>query len=136
MVTDAQAEIHQRPDAKKFILILPEGETSELALLFADYLVRSQGHRSLYLGAGLPGPDLHTACRNYKPDFVICTLSGLPLTPEAYKSLEAIHAAFPEAHTLATGFKLCGCLPLPAENFSLLENFDMLGELLELGGAQ
>jgi MerR family transcriptional regulator, light-induced transcriptional regulator len=39
-----------KENAKSFILFLPETEIHELGLLFANYLLKSRGHRTLYLG--------------------------------------------------------------------------------------
>lgn len=47
-----------RPDAKKFILLLPEGEWHELGLLFAQYLILESGHEVIYLGQSVPYSDV------------------------------------------------------------------------------
>lgn len=41
---DGQVVKHN-PNAKKFLLFLPEGELHELSLLFANYLVKSRNHK-------------------------------------------------------------------------------------------
>ena len=45
------------------MLFLPEGEHHELGLLFANYLIRSAGHRTLYLGQSMPMSDLESFIR-------------------------------------------------------------------------
>ena len=47
-----------KPGAKKIILFLPQGELHEISLLYAHYLVKLNGHKSIYLGQNLPLCDL------------------------------------------------------------------------------
>jgi len=46
------------PDARKFLLFLPEGEWHELGLLFSLYLLKEAGHEVLYLGQSVPYSDV------------------------------------------------------------------------------
>lgn len=39
---------------KLFVLLLPPGEWHEIGLLFADYLIRSRGMNTIYLGQNVP----------------------------------------------------------------------------------
>ena len=48
----------ESPDAKTFLLFLPEGEMHELGLLFASYVIRKRGHKVIYLGQNVPFDDL------------------------------------------------------------------------------
>lgn len=62
--------------AKKYLLFLPEGETHEIGLLFANYILKSNGQHVLYLGQNLPLNDLKQVAGYYHPDFVITTLTS------------------------------------------------------------
>ena len=46
------------PKAKKFLLLLPEGEWHELALLFAQYLIKEANNEVIYLGQSVPYSDV------------------------------------------------------------------------------
>ena len=46
------------PKAKKFLLLLPEGEWHEIALLFAQYLLKESNHEVIYLGQSVPYSDV------------------------------------------------------------------------------
>ena len=46
------------PKAKKFLLFLPEGEWHEIALLFAQYLLREANQEVVYLGQSVPYSDI------------------------------------------------------------------------------
>lgn len=46
------------PKAKRFLLLLPEGEWHELGLLFAQYLLKEANHGVIYLGQSVPYSDV------------------------------------------------------------------------------
>lgn len=46
------------PNAKKFLLFLPEGEWHEIGLLFAQFLLKEKGHEVIYLGQSVPYSDI------------------------------------------------------------------------------
>jgi DNA-binding transcriptional MerR regulator len=46
------------PNAKKFLLFLPEDEWHEVGLLFSLYLLKEAGHEVLYLGQSVPYSDV------------------------------------------------------------------------------
>ncbi len=62
--------------AKKFLLFLPEGESHETGLLFANYLIKSRGHHALYLGQNLPLADLSKVADYYQPDVAMTVLTN------------------------------------------------------------
>ncbi|HEY1038605.1 MAG TPA: MerR family transcriptional regulator [Bacteroidia bacterium] len=43
---------------KRFLLFLPENEWHDIALLFSDYIIRSNGYSTLFLGQNLPSANL------------------------------------------------------------------------------
>jgi DNA-binding transcriptional MerR regulator len=50
--------IQPKATSKKFLFFLPEGELHELGLLFYQYLVKSKGHKAIYLGQSVPIEDV------------------------------------------------------------------------------
>lgn len=60
---------------KKFLLFLPPDEKHELGLLFCDYLIRSRGHATLYLGQDLPYDSLAFAITTCKPSHLLTFFS-------------------------------------------------------------
>lgn len=60
--------------ARRFIFFLPEGELHEIGLLFACYLARKRGFRTIYLGQSLPLIDLAEAIKNKQVDYLFTTL--------------------------------------------------------------
>jgi MerR family transcriptional regulator, light-induced transcriptional regulator len=68
-----------KPKSKKVILFLPEKEMHEMGLLFFHYLVKKEGHESLYLGQSTPLSSVVTANEQWNSDILITGLmSGYP----------------------------------------------------------
>ncbi len=63
-----------RPDAKTFLLFLPDGELHEMGLLFHSYLIQKAGHKVIYLGQSVPLNDLRDVLRIQSPDICMTSL--------------------------------------------------------------
>lgn len=74
-----QVEMPDKPDAKRFLLFLPEAEMHETGLLFARYLLKKCGQHTLYLGPEIPYQDLKKVAESYKPDYGFIVLTSLNL---------------------------------------------------------
>lgn len=99
---DAQ-ELHPVAQPKNFLLFLPEGENHELGLLFANYIIRSRGHRTLYLGQNLPLTDLERVSERFRPDAVFTSVTtGFPANM-AEALVKELKDKFPQAKLLLTG---------------------------------
>ena len=61
--------------SKRYLLFLPPSETHELGLLFAQYILKSNGHQTLYLGQNLPYDSLSEVAGYYEPDFALSVLT-------------------------------------------------------------
>ena len=57
--------------AKKFLLFLPPDEKHELGLLLSDYVIRSKGHTTYYLGQDLPYDSLQFSIATIQPTHVL-----------------------------------------------------------------
>ncbi|MEP5610820.1 MAG: MerR family transcriptional regulator, partial [Cyclobacteriaceae bacterium] len=44
------AQLEMASNAESFLLFLPEGELHEISLLFANYVLRARGYKTIYLG--------------------------------------------------------------------------------------
>jgi MerR family transcriptional regulator, light-induced transcriptional regulator len=60
---------------KRYLLFLPPNETHEVGLLFAQYLLKANGHQTLYLGQNLPFESIAEVNNYYEPDFAISVLT-------------------------------------------------------------
>lgn len=60
---------------KTVLLFLPEGEYHEMGLLFVNYLLKSRGVNTIYLGASIPLKDVAYVAKLKKPDFLYTHLT-------------------------------------------------------------
>lgn len=71
IIVAIDAIIPNSDNTKKFLLFLPEGEWHELGLLFAKYLVKSRGFKTIYLGQSVPLQDIMKLKESYAPDYIL-----------------------------------------------------------------
>lgn len=62
---------------KTVLLFLPEGEYHELGLLFMNYLFKSKGVCTIYLGCSIPVSDVEYVTRLKKPDYLYTHLTSV-----------------------------------------------------------
>lgn len=62
-------------ESKRYLLFLPPNEHHEIGLLFAQYILKSKGHQTLYLGQNLPYDSLQEVVNYYEPDFAFTVLT-------------------------------------------------------------
>lgn len=62
-------------NAKRYLLFLPQNEHHEVGLLFAQYLLKVNGHQTLYLGQNLPYEGLEEVVNYYEPDYAFTVLT-------------------------------------------------------------
>ena len=60
---------------KTVLLFLPEGEYHELGLLFMNYLMKSRGVKTMYLGCSVPIKDVECVVKLKKPDYIYCHIT-------------------------------------------------------------
>lgn len=75
LASDALGYKNMNGYGKRFLLFLPKDEHHEIGLLFANYLIRSAGHHTMYLGQDLPCEDLYPVIETYKPDYIFTSLT-------------------------------------------------------------
>ncbi len=113
------------PRAKKFMIYLPEGEMQELSLLFIHYLIKSRGHKALYLGQNILPTDLKMAYDIWHPDYVF-TLINEPIKKQSIQSyIENVTEMLPDVHFLFSGYQIVSellSLPRNAETLTGLND--------------
>ena len=98
-----QLNILPSKDAKKYLLILPNGENHELSLLFASYLLRANGKNVIYLGTSTPLDDLNKIHKLHNPDFVFCALTNSNAAMPVQVYLNTLSRSWPNTQILVTG---------------------------------
>jgi DNA-binding transcriptional MerR regulator len=100
---------------KKFLLFLPEGELHEISLLFSCYLLKSSGHKVIYLGQNTPREDLNSVYAAHKPDYLVTVITTSPSGPQVQDYLDYLSKRFNEAEILVSGYQIIGQdLEIPA----------------------
>ncbi len=122
--------IKYRPDSKKFMLFLPEGELHEIGLLFASYIIRSHNHRVVYLGQTLPFTELMFAYDVHKPDFIFSTITSVPANDEVQLYVDRLCKQFPDSKILLTGYQVIGQDIQLEPNATIINKTSDLVELL------
>ncbi|WP_152286392.1 MerR family transcriptional regulator [Flavicella marina] len=60
-------------DDKVYVLFLPWGEMHGIGLLFLDFVLKSKGFKTIYLGGGVPFPDLELINSKFESIHWICS---------------------------------------------------------------
>lgn len=109
---------------KRYLLFLPEGELHEIGLLFANYLLRSRGNHTLYLGQTVPLGDLVETNKFYKADYIFTIITSAMRGESLAEYLKKLAALFPSTTLLVSG------PPLKELNARKLpENITLLGDM-------
>ncbi len=88
------------PDAKKFILMLPEGEWHEMALLFAHYLLKASHHQVIYLGQSVPYSDVLATGAAMQFDYLVVSFTTNRPGFNPMVCLNDLGGAFPDKKIL------------------------------------
>ncbi len=66
---------------KKFLLLLVPGEMHDISILFANYIIRSKDHETVYLGQDVPYENISLVVKQTKPNYIL-TFFTLPQNPK------------------------------------------------------
>ena len=122
----------QRPNGKKYMLYLPEGELHEISLLFANYIIRARYNKVVYLGQSLPFNELVFAYNIHKPDYIFSAITSVPSNHETQLYVNKLAEQFPESHLLLTGYQIVGQDIQMPENGTIINNIDDLMRMASL----
>ncbi|MBI0401220.1 MerR family transcriptional regulator [Cyclobacterium marinum] len=116
----------------KFLLFLPEGELHEISLLFTSYILKSYGHKVIYLGQNTPDEDLKNVYKVHKPEFLVTAITTNPSNEEVEPFLQSLGESFPDSRIIASGYQILGRnLKLPS-NVQLMEYLKEIKEFIIL----
>ena len=88
---------------KTVLLFLPEGEYHELGLLFIQYLLKSRGIDTLYLGANVPLEDVEYVVNIKKPDYLYTHLTSVSNSFSFERFLSNLTKAFDSTPVYISG---------------------------------
>ncbi|HMR47051.1 MAG TPA: MerR family transcriptional regulator [Bacteroidia bacterium] len=119
------------PDAKRFLLFLPPNEPHELGLLYAHFVIRQRGHRSVYMGLNLPIDHIICAHECCQPDFIVTTLTSCIKINAIEEFVVQISKTFSKSKILLSGAQAVNrSLHLP-QNVQVISDFDDFIQYIE-----
>jgi MerR family transcriptional regulator, light-induced transcriptional regulator len=119
-----------KQNRKKVLLFLPEKEMHELGLLFFQYLVKKEGHESLYLGQSTPLSAVVAANMHWGADIIITgIMSGFPGF-KADEYIKELSESLKRQKILVSGELAKAALKLNYRNVLPLNSADDLRSLL------
>jgi DNA-binding transcriptional MerR regulator len=99
-----QQDLSLKPNAKRVLLYLPEGELHETGLLFANYLFRARKHSVVYLGQSLPYDELLLAYSIHKPEYIFSVFTTEPSADEIDAYMAKMVQDMPDTQIMVTGY--------------------------------
>ena len=88
------------PNAKKFLMLLPEGEWHEIGLLIAQYMIKEAKHEVIYLGQSVPYSDVLAIGAAKKFDSVVVSSTTSQPGFDLLLYLKDLGGAFPDKKIL------------------------------------
>ncbi len=101
-----QQDLSLKPNAKRVLLYLPEGELHEIGLLFANYVFRARKHSVVYLGQSLPYDELILAYQIHKPDYIFSVFTTEPTADAVDAYVAQMVADMPNTKIMLTGYSV------------------------------
>jgi len=121
----------QNPDAKKFLLYLPENEWHELGLLFYSYLLKKNGYKVIYLGQSVPFNVLEEITPIINPDAVFTSFTAVFSGSQFDDYLSRLSALYPNTKVFLTGYQVLSFNPSLPSNFIKISYLSRFLEYLE-----
>ncbi len=91
------------PDARTFLLYLPENELHELGLLFYSFLLKKNGFKVIYLGQSVPFNDLKEVSKVRHTDYFFTYLIAAMSQRDLPGYLQKLGETFPDKKIFVTG---------------------------------
>ena len=113
-------------DGLLYILFLPEGELHELGLLFANFLLRSKGHRTIFFGQTVPLNAIEEVYHKLEPDYILTALTTTPDPSHVQKYVDKLGSKFKDSNVLITGNRIIG------QDLSLSTNITVINQFEDL----
>lgn len=115
---------------KKFLLFLPPDEWHETGLLLADYIIRSHGYETIYLGQSVPLDGIHKVVISVRPSHLLLFYINSKPKEEIAQQLKSLSEI-----DLRSTVLVAGNTDLFSENKPVLKNvvhLDGVGSLTNL----
>lgn len=94
---------------KTVLLFLPEGEYHELSLLFVNFLLKSKGVNTIYLGCSIPIADVEYLARLKNPDYLYTHLTTCGARLNVDRLMENLATKFSSTLVIISGQLTAHC---------------------------
>jgi DNA-binding transcriptional MerR regulator len=88
---------------KSVLLFLPETEYHELSLLFINYMLKSRGVTTIYLGCSIPLRDVEYLVKLKKPDYIYTHLTSAGSRFNFHKFIDELSRRFSKTPVIISG---------------------------------
>ena len=113
------------------LLFMPESEHHELGLLYLNYLLKSRGVKTIYLGANVPVADLEFVVQLKKPDFIYTHLTTVMKEFNFEKFLNNLKTKLAGSKIMISGLVAQTYQkPSPAANIHFLKSLQEVHEFI------
>jgi len=109
-------------EVKKFLLFLPEWDLHELGLLVYDYLLKSRGHKVIFLGPNVPEDDIYSVTDFLKPDYFLAGFSNAIEKEKLEAYLNRISVRFPEKTFFVAGHQVQNLTCMFPSNVKIIQS--------------
>ncbi|WP_448520041.1 MerR family transcriptional regulator [Rhodoflexus sp.] len=131
IIVAIDGQFEPRPNQKKFMLFLPEGELHEITLLFSYYVIKSRGHKVIYLGQSTPLSDLAQVYDIHRPDYLLSVITSVPPDEDVQTYVNFLCNRFPDTKILLSGYQVVGQDLKLSDNALVINQMRDLIELVE-----
>lgn len=115
----------------KVLLFMPENEHHELGLLYLQYLLKSRGVKTIYLGANVPLSDLEFVVELKKPDYIYTHLTTVMKEFNFEKFLNHLKTRIPHTPILISGLLTQSFEKrIPSGNIRFLKSLQEVNEFI------
>ena len=126
----ATDQIESTDDNPLFLLFLPEGELHELGILFANYMIRKRGIKTIFFGQSVPLNALEEVFHKLNPDYLLTVMTTVPTPSEAQNYIDILGRKFKDGTILITGKTVVGNNITCAPHIRIINQFHDLEEFI------
>jgi len=124
-VTDSLPQVTEKKS--RFLLFLPPNEWHEIGLLFANYIIRSNGYETVYLGQNVPLDNINKITKALEPAYLLFFY----VAPRPKAEIDKQITELAKSHK-QTGILVAGHADLLPEKRPALKNVKYLSDVNDL----